>query len=282
MVDLGVVGHGLVDGVALAHGDDSGQLSVGALLPLVLTVAVFAGYLAAATTERRRRGWSTGRIAAFTVGTALLAWALSPSFDAYAEDRFSGHVAQHLVLAMLAPLALVLGAPVTLALRSLPHRWARVLGRALRSRVLHVVANPWVALLLSAGGTVVLYLTPLYEATTREPALHGVVHLHFLMSGCLFAWVVAGPDPAPGRASIRTRLIVLGVSIAVHASLAQLLYAGLLVQVREPAAEMQAGGDLMYVGGDIAELLLAVALLVSWRPRPRRITSSGTQPASGG
>jgi putative membrane protein len=131
-------------------------------------------------------------------------------------------MAQHLLLAMVAPVALVLGAPVTLLLRSLPVRHARTLSRVLRSRPVHLLANPWVALLLSTGGLVAFYFTPLYGASTRHEALHAAIHLHFLASGCLFAWV-AGPDPAPSRPTVRLRLVVLGVAIAVHASAAQLL-----------------------------------------------------------
>jgi putative membrane protein len=233
---------------------------------VTLALLALAGYLAAALLARRRRGWSLWSTAWFALGCLLTAWALSPPLHHYADDSFAGHMAQHLLLAMLAPLALVLGAPVTLALRVLPHRAGRALGQVLRSRVLRVLTDPWLALVLSAGGMVALYLTPLYAATTTHEGLHHLVHLHFLASGCLFAWVIAGPDPAPHRASVRTRLVVLGVSIAVHASVAQLIHAGLLVQVHAPAEELRAAGSLMYFGGDIAELLLALALLVTWRP----------------
>ena len=217
-----------------------GAASAGALLPLLLLGTAATGYLLLATRESRRRGWSWWRAGLFTAGTVLMGWALSPGFDALADADFGVHMAQHLLVAMLAPLALVLGAPVTLLLRSLPPARARLLGRALRSRPLHVLANPFTALLLSAGGLVALYLTPLYAATTSSDAVHALVHLHLAASGYLFAWVIAGPDPAPRRPSVRTRLLVLGAAVAVHATVAQLLFAGLLVQVHEPVAQMQA------------------------------------------
>lgn len=116
-------------------------------------------------------------------------------------------------------------------------------------------------------GDSVLYFTPLYAATTVHPVLHHLVHVHFLAARYLFAWVVAGPDPAPRRPSVPARLVVLGVAITGHAVLAQLLYAGVFVQVPEPVAQVRAGADLMYYAGDIAELLLALALVSTWRPR---------------
>lgn len=62
---------------------------------------------------------------------------------------------------------------------------------------MHVLALPVTALVLNLGGLVALYFTPLYAVPAREPGLHNLVHLHFVASGYLFAWVIAGPDPAP-------------------------------------------------------------------------------------
>jgi putative membrane protein len=239
-------------------------------LPLLAVSSVAATYLGLALAERRRRGWPAARTVGFLAGAAVVATALSPGVDRWADGDFSAHMAQHLLLAMVGPLGLVLGAPVALLLRSLPHAHARRLGRLLHAPVVRGLTRPVVALALSSGGLVVLYLTPLYELSTRHTGVHLLVHAHLLLSGALFAWVIAGPDPAPGRPGVRPRLVVLGAAVAVHASVAQLLYAGLLVQVHEPVVEMQAAGNLMYFGGDIAELLLAVALLVTWRPAPAR------------
>jgi len=243
---------------------------VGAYLPLLLLSSTAAGYLGLALAERRRRGWPEARIVAFLLGAATIAWALAPGMDRWADADFSAHMAQHLLLAMVGPLGLVLGAPVTLLLRTLRHASARRLGRLLHAPAVRVLTRPVVALALSSGGLVALYFTPVYDLSTRHPAVHVLVHAHLVLSGALFAWVVAGPDPAPGRASVRARLLVLGAAVAIHASVAQLLYAGLLVRVHEPVVQMQAAGNLMYFGGDIAELLLAVALLLSWRRAPAR------------
>src|SRR5690606_6786162 len=96
--------------------------------------------------------------------------------------------------------------------------------------------------------------------------LHAAVHAHFLLAGYLFAWSIAGPDPAPRRPSVPHRLVVLGIAIFAHAAVAQLLYAGVLA-VPAPAHELRGAGELMYYGGDLAELALAFALVRTWRPR---------------
>lgn len=239
-----------------------------ALLPVAVLAAAATAYLLLAVRRRREpRGWSPWRTGAFLTGLALLALALVPQLSPFPVGTFHGHMYQHLLIGMYAPIALVLGAPVMLLLRSVRPSTGRAIGRVLRSRPAHLIANPVTALALNLGGLAVLYFTPLYDATAANPALHHLVHLHFLAAGYLFAWVIAGPDPAPRRPSVPARLVVLGVAILGHAVLSQLIYAGALIQVTAPAGELRAGGDLMYFGGDIAELLLALALVTTWRPR---------------
>ncbi|MGV9977794.1 cytochrome c oxidase assembly protein [Micromonospora wenchangensis] len=242
-----------------AHGGGVGLL-------LLVPPVVFWGYLAAALRQRDpgRGGWSHWRTASFGAGTALLAVALLlPAHD------LVGHMWQHLLVGMLAPLGLVLGAPGTLALRSVPPRTGRAVLRLLRRPAVTVVSHPVTGLLLTAGGLYLLHLTPLYRATLTHPGLHPVLLLHFLFSGYVFTWSVAGPDPGPHRPGVPVRLAVLGLSVAAHATLAQLMYAG-LVDAAAPAAQLRTAATVMYYVGDLAEILLALALLVTWRPAPRR------------
>ncbi|MEU8817017.1 cytochrome c oxidase assembly protein [Actinoplanes sp. NPDC048796] len=229
----------------------------------LILLAVAVGYEILATLDRRP--WPWWRTAFFLTGCAALAAGFAP----WPPD-FRAHMLQHLLIGMLAPLLLVLGAPVTLLLRTLPRPAARAVGRLMRHRFVHAVAHPVVALTLNLGGLALLFLTPLYAATRDEPRLHLLVHLHFLLAGYLFAWVIAGPDPAPKRPSVPTRLVILGVAIAFHSILSQLMYAGVLVDLPVGADERRGGAELMYYGGDLAELLLAAALVAGWRRLPDR------------
>lgn len=215
------------------------------------------------------RGWSRWRTASFLTGSALLGAALAAPLGTFAHADFRGHMTQHLLLGMYAPFLLVLGAPVTLLLRTLPASRARSLTRLLHTRPVRAVTHPVPALVLSTGSLAVLYGTPLYDATTAQPVLHWLLHAHFLLSGCLFAHAVAGPDPAPSRPGVPVRLVVLGFAVAVHATISQLLYGGFLVDVHVPVDQVRAGAEIMYYGGDIAELLLAGALVATWRPTRR-------------
>lgn len=255
-----------------SHG--TGTAATAWLLPVLVVVVLGAGYL---TGVVRRigsgRGWSSRRTASFLLGAGLVGAALSPAVDA---GTAGGHMAQHLLLGMVAPIALVLGAPVTLLLSALPPAARRPVAVLLRSRALHGLSHVATAAVLSVGGLYLLYLTPLYALSAESEVGHHLLHLHFLLSGSLFAWAVAGPDPAPRRPGMAVRLAVLVVAGGCHAFLAKLLYSRapvLPVGGRHDAAEVEAAARLMYYGGHVADLLLLVALFAAWYRRTGRVRS---------
>lgn len=251
------------------HAPD-GLLAV--LLPALALLVLGGGYVLLTGRARRRnpvKGWNRWRTASFLTGVALLALALLPPLAPVAHADFRGVMAQHMLLGMYAPLALMLGAPATLLLRTLPTARARQLTAFLHSRYVRVISRPATALLLSTGTIFVLFFTPLYTVTTAHPAVHWLIHLHSLLAGCLFTYVIAGPDPAPDRPGVPTRLVYLGCAIALHAIVAQLIYGGFWTDIREPIAQVRGGAEIMYYSGDIAELLLAVALVATWRSQRR-------------
>lgn len=243
------------------------------LVSLTLIVLVSLAYLSAA---HRHDGNGAARIA-FVVGSVLLGIAVSPTMVEWAHHDLRGHMLQHLLIGMFAPLAWVLAAPVTLLLRSLPTGVARRVVFLLKSPPIRVVSHPLSALVLNIGGMYVLYLTPLYATMLDTPALHYWMHLHFLLAGYLFCWsILAGPDAASHTLGMRFRLTVLGISIAAHAILGKLMY-GYLWPRGTPHSqeEIQAAAQLMYYGGDLAEALLAIVLFAMWyrtrEPRPRTL-----------
>lgn len=245
--------------------------SLATSLPLLLIGLMLGLYLWGAWQEGRR--WHRWRTASFALGAVLLAAAFLPGLVGWAHHDLRGHMLQHLLIGMLAPLALTLAAPVTLALRALPVRAARVTTALLHRRPVRIVSHPVTALLLNVGGMYALYLTPLYTLSLSNPWLHWWIHLHFLVAGYLFTWAIAGPDPAPGRPGLPLRLCVLFFAMAAHAYLSKLMYIELLpaTGLHDPA-QIRAAAKLMYYGGDVAELLVAVALFADWyrRRAPRR------------
>ncbi|MFF9391562.1 cytochrome c oxidase assembly protein [Streptomyces griseoluteus] len=261
----------------------------GTVLPQAVTVVLAVLALAAlhhlavrrAVRRNPAHDWPTWRTISFVTGLALLAVALVPP----APTGFPAHMAQHMLIGMYAPLALVLAAPGTLALRALPPAGARRITAVLHSPPVRCAVHPVSALLLSTGSLAVLYFTPLYNTAMNHPAGHWLMAAHFLLSGCLFAHAIAGPDPAPGRPGVPARLACLGIAIAAHALIAQALYGGFFTDVHAPIDQVRRGAEIMYYGGDIAELLLAAALVTTWRPErrggPRRRAPATALPETG-
>jgi putative membrane protein len=244
------------------------SLAPSMVVPLVV-VALFAILYVAVAWKQRCRGsggWSSWRIASFMAGSTVLAISLLPQYLPFADGDFRQHMIQHILMGMLAPLGLVMAAPITLILKAVPTSYGRVITSMLRSAPVHLLANPVTALALNIGGMAVLYFTPLYFQMMTHPGLHYLVHFHFVAAGCLYTWVIAGPDPAPRRPSVPVRLVALGVGVLTHSVLAQLLYSGILVTLPIPSEQLTSAAELMYYGGDLTEMLLAFALVSTWRP----------------
>jgi putative membrane protein len=256
----------------LAH-EAHGATAVAIVAPLLAIAIVAGGYVVLAARQHGQAlRWQARRTALFLAGCTVLAFALAPGLLPYPAGDFRGHMLQHLLIGMVAPTCLALGAPMSLVLRSVPVDRRHLAGAVLRSRAIHFLTRPAVVLTLNLGGLLALYATPLASVVNDYPAVHHLVHLHFLVSGYLFAWLIAGPDPAPRRPGVPARLVLLGVAIAAHSGLSQLMYAGVLGGADVPAAELRGAATLMYYGGDIAELALAFALVATWRPGRRAVS----------
>ncbi|MEV0901648.1 cytochrome c oxidase assembly protein [Actinoplanes sp. NPDC049802] len=198
------------------------------------------------------------RIACLAAGLATAAAAVTGPLAGAAHHDFTAHMTGHLLLGMIAPLLLVLAAPVTMVLRALPVGAARRLTRFLNSRPVRMVTHPVPAAALNAGGLWLLYTTGLHHAIGSHPA----VHFHVLASGYLFTAAVIGVDPAPHRPGHPVRAAALIGFLAAHAVLAKHLYGHPPPGV--PMDEARAGAELMYYGGDLADLVLIVVFCHQW------------------
>jgi putative membrane protein len=174
----------------------------------LIAVAAVLGYGALmGLAHRRERGWRAWRALCWAAGVTVAAVAaLGPVAD---HMDFRAHMIGHVLLGMLAPLLLVLGAPVTLALRALPVAAARRVSGVLRSRAVAAATHPVVTAVLTVGGLWVLYRTGLYAASMRHPTVLVLVHVHVFLAGWLFTHSLVGPDPAPHRAGLPVRAAVL-------------------------------------------------------------------------
>jgi putative membrane protein len=207
----------------------------------------------------------------FTTGVAACLVAVTGPLAQRAAADFGAHMVVHLLLGMLGPLMLVLAAPVTLALRTLPVRGARTLVRLLDTWPVRFLVHLVTAATLNLGGLWVLYTTSLYALTLSSPLVHGLVHAHVVVSGYLFASAIVGVDPDRHRRSLFVRTAVLVAFVAGHSILAKYLYAHPPTGVDAVQAEL--GAMVMYYGGDAVDLVLLVLLGHRWYLRePQRLS----------
>jgi putative membrane protein len=214
--------------------------------PLVLVLFVAGAY---AEGVRRTRGWPARRTAAFGAGVVALAIALLAPLD----DTLSGHMAQHLLLGLVAPLLLAAGAPVRLALAASRRRgWARHLHRLpLRP------ALGWAAFTAVMLGT---HFTGLYELALRDPLVHALEHLAYLTAGLLFWAPLLAVDPLPRPPGAAARFAwLLAAMPAMGLVGAKLLRATVAYPSYPDLADQRTAAGVMWGAGS---LLMSVALVV--------------------
>lgn len=247
--------------------------------PFLLAATV---YLIAALNGRSRKAWPWYRSVFWCVGMTGAASGFVGPLATAAHESFTAHMATHLLVGMVAPLLLVLAAPMTLALRTMNVAPARRLTRLLRSGFGRFLTNPVVAAFLNVGGLWALYLTPLYELMQQVMLVHLLVMMHVLIAGYLFTVSLIAVDPSPHRAGLTVRGIVLVVSIAAHGVLAKILYAYPPPGVAP--ADAGYGARLMFYGGDAVDVVLIVLLCAEWyrvTGRLLRTLDRGTRHRSG-
>ncbi|OBK97995.1 copper resistance protein CopD [Mycobacterium sp. 1245499.0] len=252
---------------------------------------VFAALYVAALVRLRRRGdhWPPGRTSSWLLGCAVLLFATSSGVGRYMPAMFSMHMVVHMCLSMLIPILLVLGAPVTLALRALPaagrddppgmREW---LLAALHSRFSRFLTNPVVATVLFIAGFYGLYLSNLFDVTASSHAGHLAMNVHFLVSGYLFYWVVIGVDPTPRPIPPLAKVAVVFASLPLHAFFGVVLmgtkkvlgadyYRSLdLSWHTDLLGDQRLGGGIAWAAGEFPLVIVMLALLIQWARSDRR------------
>jgi cytochrome c oxidase assembly factor CtaG len=245
---------------------------------IAAVVAVAVAYLTGVATLRRRGdAWPVSRTLLFLgPGLGSLVVATMSALGTYDDTLFWIHMVQHMILTMITPVFLALGAPVTLALRTLPRWPRRTLLAVLHSRVARVLTFPLVTVPLFVGTLYGLYFTALYQATLSNDTLHELLHVHFVLVGCLYFWPLLGLDPVPGRLPHPARLLVVFVTLPIHAWLGialmmskSVIAAGYYTALGRPwgpslLADQHIGGAVLWASGDAIGILFVATIIGQW------------------
>lgn len=251
-------------------------------IPIVLTAWLGGFYLMGVRTLRARGdAWSPWRTVSFVLlGLGSFVFATSSGLGTYDTTLISVHMVQHMVLSMVVPLALALGAPVTLALRTLPAAPRRWLLAVLHSRFARVLTFPPLVLALYILSPWALYFSGWYPLTLESTYWHEAMHLHLVLVGAMFFWPLMGIDPVPGRVSHPFRVGIVVLTLPFHAFLGvtimgqdTLIAAEHYLALREgpmgawlPDAmdDQHLAGGILWGSGDLVGLVFFGVLFTQW------------------
>ena len=185
-----------------------------------------------------------------------------------------------MILSMIVPLSLALGAPVTLALRTLPHRPRRWLLGVLHSRIARVLSFPPLTFVFYVISPWALYFSGWYDASLASPFVHEMMHVHLVTVGALFFWPLMGIDPLPGRVDYPFRVLLTVLTLPFHAFLGvtimgqtTLLGESHYLALREgpmgswlpdPLEDQHLAGGILWASGDLIGLVFFAVLFVQW------------------
>ena len=248
---------------------------------LVIAVALYIKGVIVLT--KRGDKWPIGRTISFAIGISAVDFATSGGLGLYAHFSFSWHMVAHMTLGMIAPIAIVLGAPITLALRTLPQgrnseeRGVRgTLLSVLHSRYSSIIVNPVGALIIFDGSLFLLYFTSLFGKLMNTHAGHLFMNIHFLLAGFLFFHVIIGIDPNPKRPPFLARIVTLLAAMSIHAffsvalmSSSTLIDSGYFASLQTPwvgdlLADQNKGGAIGWAMGEIPILIALIATFIMW------------------
>ena len=241
----------------------------------------------------RARGdrWPALRTVGWVLGWLVFFYFTSGGPGVYGKVSFSWHMVEHMGIAMIAPLLMVPGAPVTLALRALPARKDKTLGprelilAIVHSSYLRVLANPIVAASLFFFSLAIFYYSPLFELALSTHTGHVLMIAHFIATGYMFTWVLIGIDPGPKKWSPLALLVILFTTISFHAFFGVLITQSTdllaadffsrldLDWVPDPLADQRAGGAIAWGVGEAPTLVLAIAVAWQWMRSDSRETT---------
>jgi len=229
--------------------------------PLQLAPAAVVGvmyFVRARTLARRGAPVAAARQWCWYGGLALMVATLVSPLAHLSDELFFAHMVEHLLLADLGALLLVLGltGPLLQPVLGAPGlHWLRVL------------AHPVVALSLWAANFYLWHLPALYQGAVEHDAVHALQHLLFVGFGIGMWMALLGPLPKPAWFGNGAKIGYIVAVRLIQSVLANaLLWSSGVLYPRyaagerywgiTPANDQSAAGAIMMIEGSIVTILL--------------------------
>jgi putative membrane protein len=265
------------------------------VLPLICLVLLLLYAASVVVLYRRGIHWPIHRCIFWLAGVGSVLMVTATAVDGYGMELFSIHMIQHMVLNMLSPVFLVLGAPVTLLLCALPDESGRQGGP--RRRILWLLQTRGMAILMHPGVTFFLfimslyglYYTPVFDFLMVTWWGHNLMLLTFLLIGFIYFWAVLGVDPSPrtyrrGKQMLSAPVMAvleLAATAPFHAFFGVVLMMSTTLLVgfysvpmhswqASPLADQVTGGAIAWTFMELPTLLVLMALVRKWQKSDER------------
>jgi cytochrome c oxidase assembly factor CtaG len=245
--------------------------------PMLLVVASLgaAYWLAVKGLHRRGQIWPKVRSVSFAAGLVTVVLVTMSFVGVYADALFWVRAVQTIVLLMVSPLLLALGAPLTLILASVPAKFATRLRQWGRGNAARTLTLPFVVSIFLIAPPFLLYFTPLYRLCLRFSTVDTAVHFSLLLCGFLYFWTRLRVDPTPREGNYLVSLWISLTEVIFDGVLGLAIWFGPLITGDYYQALARAwgpdlrldqiiGAGVLWIGGDIAGLPFVCALFVRW------------------
>ncbi|QMU68920.1 cytochrome c oxidase assembly protein [Streptacidiphilus sp. P02-A3a] len=245
--------------------------------PVVLAIAILgsAGYLLGLVRLRRFGvAWTFGRTAAFLLGMALWVFTVCSGLGVYEKYLFTDRAVQSVVLLMVVPLLLAMGAPISVLVEAAPERFREGIRALLRGRAAQVLMFPLVSTVVLIVPPWLLYFTPWYRLSLTTDLWNVVFHVAFVLFGLAYFWPRLQIDPVGRHYHPLLGVVITVAEVIFDAALGFILVFGSHMLVPDywaslhrpwgmsPRTDQSWGGAVLWGLGDIAGVPFLVALII--------------------
>ena len=251
-----------------------------------------SGFTGSAILRLRRRGdaWPLGRVVAWTLGWLVIVVVTSSGIGRYSTAQFSTHMILHMSLNMLGPILLVMGGPITLALRVAPahrpgepaglHEW---INAVMGWPFLRHLYNPLFVWIEFVGSYWLLYFTNIFNLALRYHWAHQLLDLQFVFIGYLFYGLVIGVDKPPRSLPHIGKLGLVFAAMPFHAFFGVIVMSQSTIIAKEfynyldlpwmtnLKSDQYLGGGIAWAAGELPLLIVIIALITQWAKQDARL-----------
>lgn len=284
----------------IAAGPEAADLTAWSWEPWVLaslglaSLWYAAGLLRIARRARLDRVVRPSQIAAFAGGIAVLFLALVSPLDTMSDALFSAHMAQHLLLLLVAPPLLVWGRPALVGIWAFGPGTRKRIGRFWRrsglAGGLRWLMHPVPVWALFSGSFVFWHMPGPYQWAVGDELVHAFEHLSFVTTALMFWTIVVEPS---GRRRIGhgaamvflgTTAVFSGLPGAVIFLSPRPLYpihaAGTAAWGLSLMEDQQLAGVIMWIPGGFVYLAAIEWLFLRWLREAERRSSLAVRRAA--